>query len=89
MIGCAKGLLLCHITKNEQLEIVRPEVEYSNRYIVELVHCGGNSFIVVCSRPYYLKASRIPPGESNYPIVTYTLFNPEESDPNQKIILLG
>jgi hypothetical protein len=41
MIGCAKGLLLCQISKNEQLEIVRPEVEYSNRYIVELVHCGN------------------------------------------------
>ena len=89
MIGCAKGLLLCHITKNEQLEIVRPEVEYSNRYIVELVHCGNDRFIVVCSRPFYLKSSKIPAGETNYPIVTYTFFTPEETDPEKKIQFLG
>ena len=89
MIGCAKGLLLCRVNKNEQLEIIRPEVEFSNRYIVELEHCGNNSFIVACSRPYYLKSNKIPPGEKNYPIVTYTYFTPMEADPERKIIFLG
>lgn len=89
MIGCAKGLLTCEITKNEQLQIVRPEVEYSNRYIVDVENCGDNKFIVVCTRPYFLKASKIPPGETNFPIVTYTLFHPLEQDPDQKILLLG
>lgn len=89
MIGCAKGLLLCVISKNEQLEILRPEVEFSNRYIVELVHCGNNSFIVACSRPFYLKSNKIPPGETNFPIITYTYFMPEERDPEKKITFLG
>lgn len=89
MIGCAKGLLLCQISKQEQLEIIRPEVEYSNRYIVELLHCGDDHFIVVCSRPYYLKSSKIPPGETNFPIVTYTYFSPEQTDPEKKVMFLG
>ena len=89
MIGCAKGLILCQVTKQEQLEIIRPEVEYSNRYIVELEYCGNDQFIVVCSRPFYLKASKIPEGEKNYPIVTYTLFNSEEPEAEKKMILLG
>lgn len=74
MIGCAKGLLLCQISQSEQLEIIRPEVEFSNRYIVELLHCGQSHFIVVCSRPYYLRSNQIPVGETNFPIVTYIYF---------------
>jgi len=89
MIGCAKGLLLCQVNKTEQLEIVRPEIEFSNRYIVELVHCGNSNFIVACSRPFYLKANKIPPGEKNFPIVTFTFFKSEETDPEKKIIFLG
>jgi hypothetical protein len=56
---------------------------------VELVHVGNNNFIITCSRPFYLKANKIPPGEKNYPIVTFTYFKATETDPERKIVFLG
>ena len=89
MIACQKGLLLCNITKNETLQILRPEEEYSNLYVVTMTWCGGDKYIVVTSRPKYKKEKHIPKGEENFAIVTFTLFRCECEDPDQKQILLG
>ena len=89
MIACQKGLLLCNITKNETLQILRPEEEYSNLYVVTMTWCGGDKYIVVTSRPKYKKEKHVPKGEENFAIVTFTLFQCECTDPDNKQILLG
>ena len=56
--------------------------------------CGGDKYIVVTSRPKYKKEKHlfilhVPKGEENFAIVTFTLFQCECADPDNKQILLG
>ena len=84
MIGCQKGLLLCKISKNDQLDIIRVEEEYSNLYVVTVCWCGEDKFLIVTSRPKYSKSKSIPKGEENFAIATFTLYNSNETDPEKR-----
>ena len=80
---------MCKISKDDQLDIIKVEEEYSNLYVVTVCWCGEDKFIVVTSRPKYSKSKLIPKGEENFAIATFTLFNSNETNSDKRQILLG
>jgi len=80
MIACGKGLLMCAITDMNTFEIVRAEEEYRELYVVNLCWCGGDRYVVATSRPRYPSKKKIPAGEENYVIISYSLYTTNEAD---------
>ena len=89
MIACQKGILLCGISSEGQLSIKRAIQEYSSLYAVNLAWAGGSKFVIITTRPRFSNKAQAVPGKENYAIVSYTMYDAEEEDEDQRQVILG
>ena len=89
MIACQSGLLLCNVTEDGQLNILRQIEEYSGLYCINIGWAAAQKYVIITSRPRYSNAEEVPAGQENYTIASYTLYDLEEENPERKQVLLG
>ena len=58
--------------------------EYVGLYCVNLEWAGDMRFVVVTSRPRFANKKDVPRGEENYAVISFSLFDADEPDPNRK-----
>jgi hypothetical protein len=63
--------------------------EYRELYVANVTWCGGDRYVVVTSRSRYKNQKKIPLGEENYAIISYTVYSTNEASPTQRHVLLG
>ena len=89
MIGCQKGLIYCKITFENTFEIIQAIDDFVSIYCVNICWAGGMPYVVVTSRPRFATKRDIPPGEENYAVISYTVYDNDEPDPNRRLNILG
>jgi len=89
MIASQKGLILCRITPENTFTIVSAVEEFVGLYGVNISWGGGHRYAVITSRPRFANKKDVPPGEENYAVISYTVYNGDQTDPDQRQVILG
>lgn len=63
--------------------------EYVGLYCVNIDWAGDMRYVVVTSRPRFANKREIPLGEENYAVISYSLFDGSETDPNRRQNIIG
>mmetsp|Transcript_15725 Transcript_15725/g.18675 ORF Transcript_15725/g.18675 Transcript_15725/m.18675 type:complete len:90 (+) Transcript_15725:402-671(+) len=89
MIGCQKGLISCSVSTENTFQIDSAVDEYVGLYCVNICWAGDMRYLVVNSRPRFANKREIPPGEENYAVISYSMYNDGETDPDRRQTILG
>ena len=77
------------MTAENTFQILAACDEYVGLYCVNVCWCGDSRYIVITSRPRFANKREIPPGEENYAVISYSIYDLAETDPDQKQVILG
>ena len=89
MIACQKGLILSQITPQNTFTINAAVDEFVGLYGVNLCWGGGLRYVVTTSRPRFANKKEVPAGEENYAVISYTYYDGDQLDPDNRQVILG
>jgi hypothetical protein len=80
---------LSKITPENTFVITAAVEEFVGLYGVNLSWGGGLRYVVITSRPRFANKREVPPGEENYAVISYTVYDGDQTDPDQRQVILG